>query len=121
LGAALGGVIGLLVGLAVLAIPGIGPVLMAGPLVAALTGAGVGAVAGGLVGVLMDAGVPEEDAQNYTDGVRHGGTLVSVHAADDLLERATGILNRYHPVDLQERAAEWRQSGWTGFEPERRL
>jgi predicted phage tail protein len=50
IGAAIGGIGGLLVGLGALAIPGIGPVIAAGPLLAALTGAGVGAVAGGIVG-----------------------------------------------------------------------
>jgi hypothetical protein len=120
LGAAVGGIAGLLVGLAALALPGIGLALVAGPIVAALTGAGVGAVAGGLVGVLMDAGVPEEDAQTYAEAIRRGGTLVSVRAPDELLDQATGILNRYRPVNLQERAAEWRQGGWAGFEPEHR-
>ena len=46
IGAVIGGLGGLLVGMGVLAIPGIGPVLAAGPLVAALTGAGVGALTG---------------------------------------------------------------------------
>lgn len=116
LGAAVGGIAGLLVGLAALAIPGIGPVLAAGPLVGALAGAGVGAMAGGLIGVLMDAGVPEEQASYYAEGVRRGGTLVTVRTTDDLVERATGVLNRYHPVNLEERATEWRSTGWTGFD-----
>src|SRR5215218_9908135 len=57
-GATIGGIGGLLVGLGTLAIPGVGPIVAAGPLIAALTGAGVGAMAGGLIGALTDIGVP---------------------------------------------------------------
>ncbi|KPV48230.1 hypothetical protein SE17_39190, partial [Kouleothrix aurantiaca] len=83
-GGVLGGVLGLLVGVGALAIPGIGPVLAAGPLAAALgaagastlVGAGIGAAAGGIIGALVGAGIPEEDAGFYAEGVRRGGTLV---------------------------------------------
>ncbi|HEX9117582.1 MAG TPA: general stress protein, partial [Anaerolineae bacterium] len=57
-GAVLGGLAGLVVGLGALAIPGIGPIIAAGPLATALAGAGIGAVAGGLIGALTSAGVP---------------------------------------------------------------
>ncbi|HEV8718643.1 MAG TPA: general stress protein [Candidatus Binatia bacterium] len=73
-GAVLGGIAGLLVGIGVLAIPGIGPILAAGPIMAALTGAGIGALAGGLIGALTDLGVPEEEARYYAEGVRRGGS-----------------------------------------------
>ncbi len=119
LGAALGGAAGLFVGLVAVAIPGIGPLLVAGPLVAALTGAGVGAAAGSLVGGLMDAGVSEEDANYYAEGVRRGGTLVSVRVPDELVERVAGILKAYHPVDLQQRFAEWQGGSQAGSESQR--
>src|SRR3954447_8286750 len=64
-GAMFGGIGGLLLGLGALAIPGVGPVLAAGPLAAALTGAGIGAAGGAVVGALTDSGVPERDAQFY--------------------------------------------------------
>src|SRR5262245_52926382 len=60
-GAVVGGIGGLLVGLGSLAIPGIGPVIAAGPLATTLLGVGVGAAAGGLIGALVDVGVPEEE------------------------------------------------------------
>jgi hypothetical protein len=123
IGAAIGGLGGLLIGLGALTIPGIGPVIAAGPLAAALTGlagAGAGAVAGGvaggLIGALGDMGVPEETAQYYAEGVRRGGHLVTARAADHLTDRAVEILNRHNPVDVNERAAQWRQEGWRGFE-----
>ncbi len=59
-GAVLGGLAGLLVGIGALAIPGIGPIIAAGPLAATLAGAGLGAATGGVIGALADAGVPEE-------------------------------------------------------------
>ena len=62
-GAAVGGLGGLLIGLGALAIPGIGPVVAAGPIASALIGAGVGAVTGGLLGALIDAGVPSQTEQ----------------------------------------------------------
>jgi uncharacterized protein (TIGR02271 family) len=108
-GGVAGGVAGLIASLAGLAIPGIGPVIAAGPLVAALTGAGVGAVAGGLIGALTTAGVPEEHARYYEEGVRRGGTLVLVSASDTDADRVMEIMNRHSPVDIEERAGQWRQ------------
>lgn len=124
-GTVLGGALGLLVGAGLLAIPGIGPVLAAGPLAAAigttaaggLVGAGVGAAAGGLLGALVGAGIPEEDAEYYTEGVRRGGTLVTVQAEDRMADNAYRIMQRHGAVDIQERGAEWRREGWTGYNP----
>ncbi|HEX8682768.1 MAG TPA: YsnF/AvaK domain-containing protein [Ardenticatenaceae bacterium] len=114
-GALVGGVLGLLVGVGALAIPGVGPVLAAGPLAATLTGAGIGAVAGGLLGALVDLGVPEEDANYYTEGVRRGGALVTVAADDARADDAIAIMNRHGAVDLDERTSSWQQSGWSGY------
>jgi uncharacterized protein (TIGR02271 family) len=114
-GAAIGGVAGLALSLAPLAIPGIGPILAAGPIAAALTGAGIGALAGGLIGGLTKLGVPEEEAHYYAEGVRRGGILVTVAADDDReAEQAVAILKRHGAVDVDERASEWRKQGWQG-------
>jgi uncharacterized protein (TIGR02271 family) len=91
-GAVIGGVAGLALGLAALAIPGIGPVVAAGPIATALAGAGVGAAAGGLIGALTHLGVPEEDARYYDEGVRQGGALVMVKASGERASRAAEIL-----------------------------
>jgi uncharacterized protein (TIGR02271 family) len=115
-GGALGGLGGLLLGLGALAIPGIGPVIAAGPIAAGLTGAAVGAATGGLVGALAGWGIPEEEAGYYAEGVRRGGTLVGVEAEDHQVDRALAIMNRYGPVDIERRAGEWRASGWSGFD-----
>jgi stress response protein YsnF len=106
IGAALGGVGGLLAGLAGLAIPGIGPILAAGPIAAALGGAlggaGLGAAAGGLIGALTDMGVPEHEARHYEDAVRQGKTLLTVRSEDDAAaERVADILDSCGAIDIE--------------------
>jgi hypothetical protein len=81
-GAAIGGVLGWLVGIGALAIPGVGPLLAAGPIVAALAGAGAAGATGGLVGALVGAGIPEIEAKRYAGRIRDGGYLISVHCDD---------------------------------------
>jgi len=120
-GAIIGGLGGLLVGIGALVIPGIGPVLAAGPLAAAVTtlvGAGVGAAAGGLLGALVDLGVPEEEAGYYAEGVRRGGALVTAHVDDSRIDKARSILQSYNPVNINTRVAEWKKAGWTGYSKE---
>ncbi|MFO0647250.1 MAG: DUF2382 domain-containing protein [Polyangiales bacterium] len=116
IGAVLGGIGGLLVGLAVLPIPGIGPVIAAGPIATTLAGLGIGAATGGMVGALTTLGVPEEHAHHFAEAVRRGSTLVTVTADDALAARVSGIMNRHHAVDVNQRAAYWRQGGWTGYD-----
>jgi uncharacterized membrane protein len=117
-GALLGGIGGLLVGLAALAIPGIGPIVAAGPIAAALTGAGIGALTGGLLGALIDLGVDEDSAEYYAEGIRRGGTLVTVHVDEGIAERVADIMERHDPVDLDRRVSYWREQGWTGYDPD---
>jgi len=118
IGAVIGGIGGLLVGLGALAIPGIGPIVAAGPIVAGLTGAGIGAVAGGIVGALVDMGLPEEEAHRYAEGVRRGGTLVAAQVPDNRVDDVIEIMESYRPVDLNERTDYWRESGWDRFTSE---
>ena len=81
-GAALGGVLGWLVGIGAIAIPGIGPLVAAGPVVAALAGAGAAGATGGLVGGLIGAGIPEVEAKRFAGRIREGAYLISVHCDD---------------------------------------
>ncbi|MDB5644466.1 hypothetical protein [Methylobacterium sp.] len=112
-GTVLGGAAGLLTGLGLLAIPGVGPVVAAGWLVATLTGAGIGAAAGGLAGGLTGAGLSEADAHTYSEGVRRGGTLVTVRADQAHASRVMDILEEHGSIDVDERAQNWRAQGWT--------
>jgi hypothetical protein len=117
-GGALGGAAGLAVSLMGLAIPGVGPILAAGPIAAALAGAGAGAVAGGVIGALTDVGVSESDAQVYAESVRRGGAVVTVRTDESRAAQAEDILDRHDAVDIEERVAEWKRAGWTGYDPD---
>ncbi len=122
-GAGFGAVVGGLIGLGAMLIPGIGPVIAAGPLVAGLTGAAVGAAAGaatgGIVASLVNMGVSEDEAGYYAEGVRRGGVLVSVQIDDTWESSVVDIMSRHRPVDIRRSAEEWRRSGWTGFDAAR--
>ena len=113
-GAAIGGVAGALLGVAALAIPGLGPVLAVGPLAAALTGAGVGAATGGMLGALHDMGMTDEEARHWAEGLRRGGTLVAVHGGDELTDKAQSVLDRHGALDVDAHA---RQEGWSVEDP----
>lgn len=78
-GLLVGGTLGWLVGIGTLAIPGVGPLLAAGPIVAALAGAGVGGAVGGIAGALIGLGVPEIEAKRYEEEIKAGRILISVH------------------------------------------
>jgi hypothetical protein len=112
--AAIGGLTGFIAGIAALAIPGVGPILAAGPLAAGIIGATVGAAAGGVVGALRNHGVSEEEAEVYSEAVRRGATLVAVNTSEDRVGQATSILNRNGAVDIEERVQTWRREGWSG-------
>jgi len=110
-GAKLGLVGGILVGVAAMTIPGLGPLLAAGPLAAALgltgvagtavTGAGLGTAIGGigaLVGSMVKMGVSETDANAFGADLKGGAVLVSVRqtAGQDVL----GALNAGQPTRM---------------------
>lgn len=120
LGAALGAGGGLLAGLGMIAIPGIGPVVAAGWLSATLAGAVGGAVAGGaaggLIGALIDSGVPDEEAHVYAEGVRRGGTLVSVKVSPEQEPIAQRILADAGGVDVNKRRQYYKEQGWERFD-----
>lgn len=116
-GGAVGAGAGILTALGVLAIPGLGPLVAAGVLATTLTTTAAGAVAGGLIGSLTDYGISEADAQLYAEGIRRGGTLVTVRAADDRVAKAEAILKRYQPVDVRARRDYYTQSGWQAYDP----
>lgn len=120
-GGLIGGGAGLLAGLGMLAIPGLGPVVAAGWLASTAAGAVAGALAGGaaggVLGALKDAGHSDEDAHVYAEGLRRGGSLVSVRPRSSEEARlAERILNEQGGVHASDRGRHYRESGWDRFD-----
>jgi len=91
-GGVLGGTLGLLAGIGSLAIPGVGPLIAAGPIMGALAGLGVGGAVGGLIGALVGMGIPEYEAKRYEGRVKDGGVLLSAHCnTSDEITRAKKV------------------------------
>jgi hypothetical protein len=113
-GAVIGGGLGWLAGIGALAIPGLGPLIAAGPIVAALAGAGAGGVVGGITGALVGMGIPEYEAKRYEGRVKEGGILLSVHADDsNWVKKAKEILEQTGAEDISstgETKGDWQNS-----------
>ena len=100
-GAAVGGVLGWLAGIGSLAIPGVGPLIAAGPIVGLLAGVGAGGAAGAVIGALAGMGIPEYEAKRYEGRIRKGGILLSVHTDDsDWKSKAKQILEDTGAEDI---------------------
>lgn len=106
-GAVAGGVLGWVVGIGALAIPGLGPLIAAGPLMAILAGMGAGATLGGVAGGLVGIGIPEYEAQRYEGRVRNGGILVSIHCDNsEWATRAATIFETAGAEDISKSGEE---------------
>jgi hypothetical protein len=100
-GGVMAGVLGWLVGIGSLAIPGVGPLIAAGPILAALSGAAAGGAVGGLAGGLVGFGIPEYEAKQYEGKVKNGNILISVHTEDSKERKvAKEIFDRAHAEDV---------------------
>jgi hypothetical protein len=96
-----GGVLGLLAGIGSLAIPGVGPLIAAGPIMAALSGAAVGATTGGIVGGLVGLGIPEIEAKRYEEKLKNGNYVIAVDADDrDEVNRAKELFKNEGADDI---------------------
>lgn len=102
-GALAGGVVGMAAGMVALLIPGIGPLIAAGPIAGAMTGLTVGAAAGGVIGLLRDYGISEDEAQFYAEGVKRGGALVTVQGvSDERAAEARRIFERHGAIETED-------------------
>jgi hypothetical protein len=103
-GAFWGGFWGLLFGSAFFAIPGLGPVLVAGPLVAWIVGAlegaavvgGVSAIGAGLVGI----GIPKDSVVQYELALKTDKFLLMVHGTSSEVEKARSIIATTRPLNV---------------------
>ena len=106
-GAVLGGTLGLLAGIGALAIPGVGPLIAAGPIMATLAGLGVGGAVGGITGALVGMGIPEYEAKRYEGRVKEGGVLLSVHCdTSEEITRAKEVLKQTGAEDISSTGEE---------------
>lgn len=100
-GGVIGGTLGVLAGIGALAIPGVGPLIAAGPIMAGLAGLGIGGTVGGFIGALVGMGIPEYEAKRYEGRVKDGGVLLSAHCDNsDEVSRAKDILNATGAEDI---------------------
>ncbi|MFA4884772.1 MAG: hypothetical protein WC601_03170 [Desulfotomaculaceae bacterium] len=96
-GGLLGGLAGLGMGVGALAIPGIGPLIAAGPIAGLLSGAITGGVAGGLI----DWGIPADRGKFYEGKIREGKILTSVRTDENKINSAADILRRNGARDVE--------------------
>jgi uncharacterized protein YcfJ len=113
-GTVLGGLGGFLVGVGLLAVPGVGPILAAGAEISALAstlaGAGIGAAAGGIIGALVGLGIPEEKAKVYNARVKAGDYLVMITGSKDEINRVESMMRHHHVEDFDIFDARHRDS-----------
>ncbi len=101
-GGTLGGIGGLILGAGALAIPGIGPIIAAGPIAAALSGV----VAGGVTGGLVDWGIPTEVSQRYEQSVAQGDILAVIRTSSSKVKSAAQILRQNSAKDVESHDAD---------------
>src|SRR6202140_4165629 len=100
-GGIIGGTLGLLAGVGLLAIPGLGPFIAAGPIMAGLAGLGVGGAGGGVTGALIGMGIPEFEAKRYEGRLKKGGILLSVHCdTTEEIKRAKEVVKSSGAEDV---------------------
>ena len=113
MGAFWGGIWGWLFGAAFFMIPGLGPILVAGPLVAWIVGALEGAaLVGGLSALgagLYSIGIPKDSVVKYETALRSDKFLLMAHGTADEVAKARDIMQTTHPVEVTVHAAKSEQ------------
>ncbi len=115
-GIGLGGAAGLVLATTAIVVPGIGPLAAFGAWAVAAAGAAGGGIVGGIIGALTGHGVTDRDAHLYSEGVRRGGTLLTVLVDDDLVDPITRIAKTHGAVDIGKRGDNWIAEGWVSFD-----
>jgi hypothetical protein len=116
LGIGVGGVLGFMLGISTLAIPGFGFLIAAGTWATVGAGAATGGVIGAVIGMLAGHGVSDKDTHLYAEGLKRGGTLVTVVVPEAETPVMRAIFAKHKAVDIEGRAAPWNPEGWVGFE-----
>jgi uncharacterized membrane protein len=110
MGAFWGGLWGLLIGAAFFWVPGVGPLLVAGPVAAWIIGALEGAVVVGGLSVLgaalYSAGIPKDSILKYETAVKADKYLVVIHGTADEAGKGKDILNQTKPAEVTDHPLE---------------
>jgi hypothetical protein len=103
------GVLALLAGVGTVTIPGVRPVLAAGPHAVAFAGTADGTAEDGTVwpNALAKFGVPDHQANVYGEAVRAGGALVLVRGTEALVDNIEAILASHGPVSIHSYLSDW--------------
>lgn len=96
-GGVIGGIAGLAIGAGALAIPGLGPIIAAGPIAGLLSGAATGGIAGGLV----DWGIPADRSKHYEEKVREGNIVAAIKTDDNKIDSAADLLRKNGAFDVE--------------------
>ena len=118
IGAGFLGILGYLIGHGTIPLPGLTAFAGGNAWILVAAGATIGGFIGGGVGWMTDRGPSEEDEKLYDAGIKHSGTLITVHLADDLIDRVTVVFKARGAVDIEKRDADWRAFGWVSFDPD---
>lgn len=96
-GGAIGGIGGLLLSVGALTIPGIGPIIAAGPIAATIAGA----VGGGITGGLIDWGIPSDKSEEYNNEIAYGKTLAIIRTDENKVQQAIQIMNQNGAMNVE--------------------
>ncbi len=96
-GGTIGGLAGLIAGAGALTIPGIGPIVAAGPIAAGLTGV----AAGGITGSLVDMGIPEDRGEYYENEVKKGSIIATVEADRAKVNEVASFMRKNQARDVE--------------------
>ncbi len=90
-----GGATGLLLGLGLIALPGVGSLLLSSAIAFVLISGGIGTAAGGLTGALIGLGLTSDQAKAYSQQVSSGSVLLMVEGTQQNIDRAKLLLNSF--------------------------
>ena len=72
----------------------------------------------GMWASIKNAFLPDEDRHTYEEGVRRGGVLLTADVDEDCVDSAVRVLEESNSIDMDDRAQQWRSSGWD-YSPDR--
>jgi hypothetical protein len=115
-GIGLGGLIGFLGYISPIQIPGVDALAANGAWVPVVVLAVIGGVIGVVIGLATGHDLSGKDAALYTEGLKNGGTLVTVTVDESLASAVSEAFKAHGPVKLEERPGEWSAEGWVSLD-----